>query len=153
MSRKSNEEIRKTLEWEWVRMADCASLGYERGRSSEAGDQSRPIERPERFCDAGRLDNPVSNGRGEGRNGDNGRHVGKQSNAAIKIARTGPTNGFWGSADWLFCRDGKWRPVEPGTFPLVNGAPARVGRLRGYGNAINAEVAKTFIEAVMEAGA
>ena len=61
---------------------------------------------------------------------------------------TGPTNGFWGSADWLFCRDGKWRPVEPGTFPLVDGAPARVGRLRGYGNAINAESAKVFIEAV-----
>jgi hypothetical protein len=26
-----------------------------------------------------------------------------------------------------------------------------VGRLRGYGNAINAEAAKAFIEAVMEA--
>ncbi|WP_320741689.1 hypothetical protein [Enterobacter mori] len=22
-------------------------------------------------------------------------------------------NGFWRDADWLFCRDGKWRPVEP----------------------------------------
>lgn len=45
---------------------------------------------------------------------------------------------------------GKWRPVEPGTFPLVNGAPARVGRLRGYGNAINAEVAAHFIKAYLE---
>lgn len=62
---------------------------------------------------------------------------------------TGPTNGFWADADWLFCRDGKWRPVEPGTFPLVDGATARVVRLRGYGNAINAEAAKAFIEAVM----
>ena len=63
---------------------------------------------------------------------------------------TGPTNGYWRDADWLFCRDGKWRPVEPGTFPLANGAPARVGRLRAYGNAINAEAARVFIEAVME---
>ena len=62
---------------------------------------------------------------------------------------TGPTNGYWRDADWLFCRDGKWRPVEPGTFPLVNGAAARVGRLRAYGNAINAKAAQAFIECVM----
>lgn len=61
-----------------------------------------------------------------------------------------PVNGFWRDSDWLLCRDGKWRPVEPGTFPLANGAPQRVGRLRAYGNAINAEVAKGFIEAYME---
>ncbi|WP_260679611.1 DNA cytosine methyltransferase [Ectopseudomonas mendocina] len=59
----------------------------------------------------------------------------------------GPTNGLWGAADWLLCRDGKWRPVEPGTFPLAHGAPARVGRLRAYGNAINAEAATQFIAA------
>ncbi|MGH6113598.1 DNA cytosine methyltransferase [Enterobacter hormaechei] len=75
-------------------------------------------------------------------------------------------NGFWRDADWLFCRDGKWRPVEPGTFPLVDGAAARlgrvepgvarvagrnrVGRLRGYGNAINAQAAAAFIRAYME---
>ncbi len=62
----------------------------------------------------------------------------------------GAVNGFWRDADWLGCRDGKWRPVEPGTFPLVNGATARVGRLRAYGNAINAEQAKVFIETVMD---
>lgn len=61
-----------------------------------------------------------------------------------------PTNGFWGNVDWLFCRDGKWRCVEPGTFPLVNGTPARVGRLRGYGNAIVAPQAQAFIEAFMD---
>ena len=66
-------------------------------------------------------------------------------------AGSGPVNGFWRDADWLGCRDAKWRPVEPGTFPLVAGASSRVGRLRGYGNAINAEAAKAFIESVMEA--
>jgi DNA (cytosine-5)-methyltransferase 1 len=65
--------------------------------------------------------------------------------------RPGPVNGFWGAVDWLGCRDGKWRPVEPGTFPLAHGATARVGRLRAYGNAINAEAARVWIEAVMEA--
>lgn len=62
----------------------------------------------------------------------------------------GPTNGFWGDADWLACRDGKFRPVEPGTFPLAHGAAARVGRLRAYGNAINAEAAIVFIQAALE---
>jgi len=56
------------------------------------------------------------------------------------------TNGFWRDVDWLRCRDGKWRCVEPGTFPLVDGAAERVGRLRGYGNAIVAPQAKEFIE-------
>jgi len=65
--------------------------------------------------------------------------------------RSGPTNGLWRDADWLGCRDGKWRPVMPGSFPLVNGAAARVGRLRGYGNAIVAPAAEGFIAAVMEA--
>ena len=64
--------------------------------------------------------------------------------------RPGPTNGFWGSADWLACRDGKWRPVEPGLEPLAHGLPARVGRLRGYGNAINPHAAAQFVTAFME---
>jgi len=82
--------------------------------------------------------------------------------------RPSPTNGFWRAADWLFCRDGKWRPVEPGTFPLAHelapdvgcdgpGAPAyrpqgqapwRAGMLRGYGNAIVAELAAEFVRAL-----
>ncbi len=80
--------------------------------------------------------------------------------------RTLEVNCFWRDADWLLCRDGKWRPVEPGTFPLVDGATARLGRvesgvarvassnrtgrLRGYGNAINAQAAAAFVRAYME---
>lgn len=61
-------------------------------------------------------------------------------------------NGFWGNAEWVYCRYGKFRPVEPGTFPLAHGSPARVGRLRCYGNAINVGQAKAFIEAYLEIG-
>jgi DNA (cytosine-5)-methyltransferase 1 len=60
------------------------------------------------------------------------------------------TAGFWRPADWIDCTDGKTRPVEPSTFPLAYGAPARVGRLRAYGNAIVPQVAQAFIEAYLE---
>jgi DNA (cytosine-5)-methyltransferase 1 len=74
---------------------------------------------------------------------DDGRDVAQQPAA-------GPTNGHWADADWLHCRDGKWRPVEPGTFPLAHGATARVGRLRAYGNAIVPQVAEAVIRAYMQ---
>jgi len=64
--------------------------------------------------------------------------------------RPGPVNSQWRDADWLYSRDGFWRPVEPDTQPLVDGSSQRVGRLRGYGNAINAEAAKVFIEAYLD---
>ena len=59
-------------------------------------------------------------------------------------------NGFWRNADWLGCRDGKWRPVEPGTFPLAYGVSARVGQLRAYGNAIVPSCAEAFIRAYLD---
>lgn len=59
--------------------------------------------------------------------------------------RPGPLHGFWRDADWLLCRDGKWRPVEPGSSPLAHGIPARVGKLRAAGNAIVPQVAAEFI--------
>ncbi|MBP2297970.1 DNA cytosine methyltransferase [Azospirillum picis] len=72
---------------------------------------------------------------------------------AVRLQRrvapaAGPVNGFWGNAQWVWCEDQRWRPVEPGTFPLAHGAAARVGRLRAYGNAINAEAGAEFVRAV-----
>lgn len=66
------------------------------------------------------------------------------------FAGAGPINGLWRAADWLFCRDGKWRPVEPGAFPLAHGISNRVGRLRAYGNAIVPQQAEAFIRAYLE---
>jgi len=94
--------------------------------------------------------------------------------------RTSPLNGFWRNADWLGCRDGKWRPVAPGSFPLAFGLPASMGRcgaelsrmaelagldagslkaakrsrhtqLVGYGNAINPQQAAAFIQSTRDA--
>ena len=44
----------------------------------------------------------------------------------------------------------KWRRIEPGTLPLAHWVPGRVGRLRGYGNAIDPDLFAEFIAAYME---
>jgi DNA (cytosine-5)-methyltransferase 1 len=49
------------------------------------------------------------------------------------------------------CRDGKHRLIEPSIHPLAHGIPGRVGRLRGYGNAIVPQVAAAFIQAYDDA--
>ena len=85
----------------------------------------------------------------EGEHAERTPHRDHASVVAGAVSRPGPTNGHWRDADWLYCRDGKWRPVEPGSFPLAHGAPARVGRLRGYGNAIVAQAAAEVIRAYM----
>lgn len=64
------------------------------------------------------------------------------------------TRSYWSNADWLYCisptDEKRWRPVEPGTFPMAHGLTNRMGRLRAYGNAIVPQVAQKFIESYME---
>jgi DNA (cytosine-5)-methyltransferase 1 len=92
-----------------------------------------------------------------------------------------PTNGYWGNADWLRCRDNggrNWRPVEPGARPVAYGMPGsmdaipselrrlaevagldrqslarakgfRTRALSGYGNAIVAPLAASFVQSIM----
>jgi DNA (cytosine-5)-methyltransferase 1 len=118
--------------------------GQRSGHQAEAGRLGavRPVAQagePRGLADA------VPAGRPEGWAGArNGQVAGDGSDG-----RPRPTNGHWRDADWLHCRDGKWRPVEPGTFPLAHGAPSRVGRLRAYGNAIVPQVAAKIIGAYM----
>lgn len=126
-------------------------------RRGKAGDPR--AGHPQRSADAG-ADGWVADAllqqRPDGKPGIGDEHdqAGRDEGAAALAGlcgdlRPSPVNGFWRAADWLLCRDGKWRPVEPGTFPLAHGDPARVGRLRAYGNAINAQQAQIFIEESM----
>lgn len=62
----------------------------------------------------------------------------------------GGGHSFWDNFDVIPFADGKARRVESGTFPLAHGIPARVGRLCGYGNAINPQTAAVFIRACQE---
>ena len=75
----------------------------------------------------------------------------------------GAVRGFWAEAvEWIYCRpepghqDGRWRPAESGTQPLVTGTASNLGRtraprLRAYGNALVLPQATTFIVAVIDA--
>ena len=140
-----------------VNAGGCGVLGNATGAGLEgaAGASLQgSVERPSHAGDHGGVADADSDGRSAGKRDDQAARHGHPSSAegnnggVADTGRPSPTNGFWRDADWLFCRDGKWRPVEPGTFPLAHGAPSRVGRLRGYGNAINAEAAQAFIESV-----
>jgi DNA (cytosine-5)-methyltransferase 1 len=145
--------IRQRLWW----MADASGIGRQRrpysGRSTanETKQRGEGLRDVEPRSNNGRLGVPTSAG-SQGSN-EPWKRVNAQRQAAerdVPISNTNPLHGFWRDADWLLCRDGKWRPVEPGTFPLAHGAPARVGRLRAYGNAIVAPLAAEFIAAVMD---
>lgn len=108
------------------RMGDSPDSGREHGN------QQGPSVQPAPFTDAGRGSES------------------SRCSSSIGSPGRGPVNGFWKGAEWVYCADGYWRAVEPGTLPLVNGASSRVGRLRAYGNALVKEVAQVFLESVRE---
>lgn len=152
--------------------------GDEHGRGAHALDRRNDAEHHAEPCgESGGLGHPLDTGL-EGHTGDGDSQAGRaqQTGSVAEAGGLGgssPVNGFWADADWLLCRDGKWRPVEPGTFPLAHGTAggvgrvradkerlaallprkdqgSRAGRLKGYGNAIVAPQAITFIECVIE---
>ena len=126
---------------------DAGLEGYGRRHSATRGQWEGPLRSIASASESGGLAH--TNGRHacterEQRSGQHGQQP--QDNGVV----CGPVNGGWREADWLFCRDAKWRPVEPGTFPLAHGIPNRVGSLRGYGNAISPYQAEAFIRSAIE---
>jgi DNA (cytosine-5)-methyltransferase 1 len=139
-------------------VADTDNAGSQgwipRGPDQEREDQHRHVGR-DGATDGGMGDTDLHDGgHGDSALTSNGQarveHGGASTNDGMDRGPSGKTNGHWRDADWLFCRDGKWRPVEPNTCPLVDGAPSRVGRLRAYGNGIVPQVAQGLIESYME---
>ena len=128
----------------WPEQKPKQSEGDQRGQSigdSRGISQLANTKREQKYE---KQQRPTTNERGRSSNEFGGRCMANPSISA------NPINGHWRDVDWLYCRDGKDRPVEPGTFPLAHGATARVGRLRAYGNAIVPQVAQAFIEAYLE---
>jgi len=147
--------IRQRL-W-WVADAGCGSderglrPGEPYGPAGAAGEEAREQQR--RGPDVGRsgehggvADREQSGLEGHSRHGADGSEPGREQQEAPGPA---PESGrdCWSGTVWIPCADGKARRIEPSIEPLAHGVPGRVGRLRGYGNAIVPQVAAAFIEA------
>ncbi|WP_093288324.1 DNA cytosine methyltransferase [Verrucomicrobium sp. GAS474] len=137
------------------RIKSCGR-GGSGGMGDASGEQQSQVltgddaEHKQRASEWGRTELASGAGAGSGTGGwdhRGGCEAVRLAGDMAEVERPGPVNGFWGASDWLRCRDERWRPVEPGTFPLAHGAPARVGRLRTHGNAINLIQASEFISA------
>lgn len=73
----------------------------------------------------------------------------QSTGAAGSVVTAGDVSG-WSRYDLIRCADGKSRRIESGSSPLAHGIPARVVRLRGYGNAIVPQLAAQFVQAFEE---
>lgn len=128
-------------------MADPAIPGLE-GRTVETGDgRDTAREQSERFLQAGSMGDAACERFGETR-----QHLsGQKKRSAGASAGTGNSDQSpWSGADWIYCRDQRWRPVESGIVPMAHGISGRVGALQAYGNAIVPQVAAEVIRAYME---
>jgi DNA (cytosine-5)-methyltransferase 1 len=131
--------------------SNAESMGRRNGNADDIG----PADGKINASASGDVDNSISQ-RLEGHFGDvrDGRGPGwLDPQQTRSVAEAGATRGFWAGCDWWYGKDGKYRPIEPGIFPLAHGASNRVLKLRGYGDAICAPVAAEFITAFSEVAA
>lgn len=147
------------------RLADADGGQSRHGRVQPGGKHGQQPEDGGAGCRMGDSDGTGSRARGQaatpnghgrsaladggvGNRGLQREEVGPQSRQA---AERGSSLGFWSAYELIPCADGKARRIEPGSFPLAHGVSGRVGLLRGYGNAINPQLASEFIQACEEA--
>ena len=110
--------------------SDGAGFGASRERSSR-------LRTDDRMADAEHAERrAISQHREDGHHGpDSGRpeaHGFAGTRGEVRGASA--TNGFWADADWLFCRDGKWRPVRSIHVRMVDGLSAGLERMRPAAN-------------------
>ena len=115
-----------------------------------------------------------------GREGPSVGEAARDAHAGARAAGASSLDAWSSSVEWLPCSDGKTRPAQSGIHPLAHGLPIgmgrlgpwereraevagldrrslkeakanRIGRLRGYGNAIVPGLAAVFVRAAMDA--
>ena len=142
--------IRQRLFW----VADAHGWGLDsrrRGQHQEPQPQGRPwlAKQPSRFGVVPGLGHATSEGL-EGQWREH-RASGEGGGGLVGLAMQIGGQGWNGPTVALRCSDGPRRAsAEPSAFPMAHGISARVGRLRGYGNAIVPQVAAEFIQAFLD---
>lgn len=132
----------------WV----AQSEGQHVGRPEEPGKRAQKVQDPG-------ANGGASLGRGRGAvrvaypDGREPRDGEVQRGWKLGLLPEGRSPRFWDDFDVIKARDGKLRRLEPGTFPLVDGVPARLAQIRAYGNAIVPQVAAEFIGAYLDVSA
>lgn len=151
--------IRQRTYFGAVRLADCCRERLERYREPRSLNDEEGRKVQTGYCSEGSKFNWMGNANEQfsdidallfGQESRRNQQDCAEASWGSKINRPNASDSFWDDVDWIGCRDGKWRPVEPGTSPLANGVSARMLRLRGYGNAINPHQAATFIKAFID---
>ena len=146
-SSSSNLRLADPDSWERVRQ----SSGEECERDREASERVKGDSGVKPGCTiSGLADGPISPNVGSLARSELGQLPQSDAGSGAEFRPADAPNLGGRLVDWLYCRDGKWRLVEPGTFPLVDETPARVGRLRAYGNGLDAETATEFCGTVRE---
>lgn len=97
------------------------------------------------------ISNAQSGGRGKEREDARRGYAGGGPEGVSSGRMSGCANHTsWSGAQWAIGADGKARRIEPGIRLLAHGVPARVGKLRAYGNAIVPQVAAEVIGAYLD---
>jgi DNA (cytosine-5)-methyltransferase 1 len=135
--------IRQRLYW----LADSECYAGESRRASVQSGSGTPEEAAGASGQSGRRGNAGRMGNADD-SGLEGRGV--LSERPNECAARTPGLGRWSNYIWIPCLDGKARRIKPGLEPLAHGIPHRVGRLRGYGNAIVPQVAEEFVRAFLD---
>ena len=168
IGRPDGKEPEAPRKWAWIDHVrdDLESAQYAFGSVSFAACSVGAPHHRQRLFFVADTDNTGSQG-WPVRHGEHAREQPAGPDVLVgKLGRAGATNGRWADADWIRCREQRWRPVEPGTQPLVDRRPKLVGsgriesvawtpearqmRLRGYGNAIVTEQAVAWVAAYMD---
>ena len=146
--------IRQRLYWAAYSESRRISIRQEAKREIQSSRSSKVG----RVGDSNVLGLPREYGRGARKITEDGRGYGWLVDSNGKRCETGSertperfSESFWSDFDIIPSGNGKTRRIESGTTPLAHGVPRRVGRIRGYGNAIVPQLAATFIRSFLEA--